>query len=93
LPQAAARPLLQGCDLPAATNCSGGEKHHRKSDPHRPHGDLLCSPDLLLKHLDATPATYKKKTDEKHAFETLTKTTENSYLLLQYSSETLATYI
>jgi hypothetical protein len=66
---------LQGRGLSAASNHRGVEKHRWKFDLHQPDGDPLHSLDLLLKHLDATLATYKRRQMKhlKHASETLDK--------------------
>jgi hypothetical protein len=54
--------------------------------------DREATPDLLLKHLNATLATYVRRQMKhmKHASETLTATPD---LLLKHPNETLTTYV
>jgi hypothetical protein len=57
---------------------------------------ITCTtPDLLLKYLDATLATYKKKRMKhlKDASETLAKTLEKHYKHTQHTNKTLTIYV
>jgi hypothetical protein len=53
------------------------------------------TPDLILKHSDAIPAIYKKKTDKTLEIpsETLAKTLENHCKHTHHSNKTLTTYV
>jgi hypothetical protein len=61
-------------------------KARRERDP---------TPNLLLKHSDATLATYVSRQMKhlKHVFETLAKTPQNHCKTKQHSDKALATYM